>query len=90
MADDTKKLLLQIDASVELLKRNLREGEGHLARFETDTKRRLATIDRSFEGMGKGVRSVSSSFNVMRGALAAVGISFGIQQMSQLVTQSFA
>jgi len=38
MADDVKKLLVQIDASVELLRRNLSTGEQQVALFERKTK----------------------------------------------------
>lgn len=89
MADDVKKLLLQIDASCELLKRNLREGEAHVERFERDTDKRLKSIDKNFSLLGKGANAATASFRLMKGALAAIGISFGVSQMMGFVKSSF-
>lgn len=90
MADDVKKLLLQIDASVEVLKRNLNDGAGQIERFERDASKRLTSLDRSFAGVGKGLDSLPGKFGTLRGALATIGIGLSIQQMSQFVTKSFA
>jgi hypothetical protein len=76
MADDVKRLLLQIDASVELLKRNLQQGDAQIARFERDAQRRLANIDSSFANAGRGVSTLRGHFEGLRGALATVGVAF--------------
>lgn len=89
MADDVKKLLLQIDATTELLKRNLAQGDNHVARFERDTKRRLNSIDRSFAGMGRGLDVVNQKVSAFRGLLAAAGVAFGVAQIGQFTRQSF-
>lgn len=89
MADDTKKLLLQIDATTELLRRNLATGDGAIARFEADTKRRLNTIDRSFSGLGRGVDNLRGRFSAFRGTLAAIGVAFGIREIAEFTRRSF-
>ena len=89
MADDVKRLLLQIDASVELLKRNLQQGDAHVARFERDIQRRLATIDRSFAGVGRGVDTITGRVNALRGTAAALGIAFGAVALGGFVRSSF-
>ncbi|MGE3304280.1 MAG: hypothetical protein AB7M12_14340, partial [Hyphomonadaceae bacterium] len=89
MADDVKRLLLQIDATVELLKRNLREGDSHVERFERDTRRRLQTIDRSFESLGRGLDAVRGRFNSFRSTLSAIGVAFGVAEISQFIRSSF-
>lgn len=89
MAEDVKKLLLQIDASVELLKRNLNQGDDRIERFERDTKRRLQSVDRSFVGLGRGVDTLNQKFNLMRGAIAAVGIGYLVSGFTSLISKSF-
>jgi hypothetical protein len=89
VADDVKRLLLQIDCATELLRRNLADGDAHLARFESDTKRRMTSIDRSFSGLGRGIDTAVGKFNVMRGALAAIGVAFSIQAIAGFIRSSF-
>ncbi len=56
MADATERLLLQVDASVELLRRHMAEGEAPLDRFEKRAAKMADNVDRSLAGMGKGFR----------------------------------
>ncbi|HVQ09524.1 MAG TPA: hypothetical protein VMS43_13920 [Allosphingosinicella sp.] len=89
MAEDVKKLLLQIDASTELLRREVSRGSDTVERFERDTKRRLQSVDRSFHDLGRGVDSLRGRFGAFRGALAAIGLSFGIAQLTGFIRSSF-
>lgn len=52
MADQTERLLLQVDAATELLRRNLAAGEQPLDRFEKRTDRMAANVDASIAKMG--------------------------------------
>lgn len=53
MADAAQQqLMLQIDASVELLQRNLARGDSALASFERKTKALAANVDQSIANMG--------------------------------------
>ena len=49
---DVKALFLQVDASVELLRRNLAAGEQPLARFEQRAQRTAQNVDQSLAKMG--------------------------------------
>jgi hypothetical protein len=49
----TESLFLQVDASVELLRRRLAEGEQPLSRFEQRAAGMAANVDRSLSEMGK-------------------------------------
>jgi Lambda phage tail tape-measure protein (Tape_meas_lam_C) len=89
MAEDVKKLLLQIDASTELLRREVSRGSDTVERFERDTKRRLNSVDRSFNDLGRGVDTLKGRFAGLRGMLAAIGLSFGIAQLTGFIRSSF-
>lgn len=54
MADaaDVQSLFLQVDASVELLRRNLAAGEQPLGRFEQRAQKMAASVDKSIGDMG--------------------------------------
>lgn len=53
MADaNTESLFLQVDASVELLRRNLAAGEQPLSRFEQRAAKMAASVDASISSMG--------------------------------------
>lgn len=51
-ATDVQSLFLQVDASVELLRRNLASGEQPLDRFEQRANKMAASVDRSIGTMG--------------------------------------
>ncbi len=53
MADNTERLLLQVDAATELLRRHLAEGEQPLAKFEQRAAKMAENVDRSVSDMGK-------------------------------------
>lgn len=52
MADSTERLLLQVDAATELLRRHLTEAEAPLDKFERRAVRMAETVDRSIGSMG--------------------------------------
>jgi hypothetical protein len=54
VAETTERLLLQVDASVELLRRHMAEGEQPLDRFEKRADKMAANVDRTLSSMGKG------------------------------------
>ncbi|WP_242149624.1 D-alanyl-D-alanine carboxypeptidase family protein [Sphingomonas sp. BAUL-RG-20F-R05-02] len=53
MADQTERLLLQVDAATELLRRHLAEGEQPLDRFEARARKMGENVDRAIGDMGK-------------------------------------
>lgn len=52
MAETTERLLLQVDAATELLRRHLAEGEQPLDRFERRAASMADNVDRKIGGMG--------------------------------------
>lgn len=53
MADQTERLLLQVDAATELLRQHLTQAEPSLDRFERRAKKMAEHVDRSIGEMGK-------------------------------------
>lgn len=53
MADQTERLLLQVDAATELLRRHLSEGEQPLDRFERRATKMAQNVDRAIGDMGQ-------------------------------------
>lgn len=53
MADQTQRLLLQVDAATELLRRHLADGEKPLDRFERRAAKMAENVDGSIGDMGK-------------------------------------
>lgn len=53
MADNTERLLLQVDAATELLRRHLAEGEQPLSRFEQRAAKMSENVDKSIADIGK-------------------------------------
>lgn len=70
---DVKSLLLEVDASVELLRRNLNRGEQAVGAFESDTRQRLDRIDRRFEQLGTGLNGLPRSIARTRAEIATIG-----------------
>lgn len=60
MADQTQRLLLQVDAATELLRRHLAEGEAPIERFERRAAKMADNVDRSIGDMGKRFGSFAS------------------------------
>jgi tape measure domain-containing protein len=72
---DVKQLLLQVDASVELLRRNLNAGQARVDQFATDTQRRLDATDRRFGELGQPLGNLNTSIASARKEIASIGTS---------------
>lgn len=70
---DVKSLLLEVDASVELLRRNLNRGDQAVGAFESETRQRLDRIDRRFEQLGGGLRALPGTIARTRAEIATIG-----------------
>lgn len=70
---DVKSLLLEVDASVELLRRNLSRGDQAVGAFESETRQRLDRIDRRFEQLGGGLRALPGTISRARAEIASIG-----------------
>ncbi|MDF0489210.1 tape measure protein [Sphingomonas sp. H39-1-10] len=74
-AADVKQLLLQVDASVELLRRNLNAGQARVDQFATETQRRLDATDRRFGELGRPLSNINASVASARREIATLGSS---------------
>lgn len=70
---DVKSLLLEVDASVELLRRNLTRGDQAVGAFESETRARLDRMDRRFSNLGDGLRQLPTSVARARREIATIG-----------------
>ena len=70
---DVKSLLLEVDASVELLRRNLTRGDQAVGQFESETRARLDRMDRRFEQLGGGLRQLPGTIGRARAEIATLG-----------------
>lgn len=66
------ELLIKIDASTELLRRELNKGDASVSRFERNIDRKLGKIDKRFAQLGSNLRGVLGAFGVGFGATAIV------------------
>lgn len=74
MADvDVKQLMLQVDASVELLRTNLMRGDREVARFAGETQRRLDATDRRFSQLGRPLGTIASGVQRANAQIATIG-----------------
>lgn len=73
--DDTKKLLLEIDASVELLRRNLTKATGHLDDFTRRADRQMGTFEKRFAQSGRGIAGVGRTIDTVKGKMDSFGAS---------------
>lgn len=71
MADDVNQLLLQVDASVELARRNLRGLEGEVQKFQRSVQSSLDKADNNFDRFNSNVsRSLGRFKGIMAGAFS--------------------
>ena len=70
---DVKTLLLEVDASVELLRRNLTRGDAAVGQFESETKARLDRMDSRFEQLGNGLQRLPGTIGRARAQIATIG-----------------
>ena len=83
MADEVKNLLLQVDASVELMRRNLAQGIGSLNQFEREATRTSDQASAAFARIDKAAALARTSIVAFVGG---IGIG-GIAQISRAVLQ---
>lgn len=67
---EVKQLLLQVDASVELLRRNLGAAEKRVAGFEQSVKAGVAKTDAHFGKLGTGLVGIKGHLDTIRTAMA--------------------
>lgn len=78
MADtDVKGLLLQVDASMELLRRELGKGEQKLTDFERFVANKMKRADGHFAGLGRGLAGVREAVGSVQTSIIAMGASIG-------------
>jgi tape measure domain-containing protein len=85
---NVQQLLLEVDASVELLRRNLTRGDQVIGSFENDTKRRLDQIDSRFATMGRGLTNIAPTIARTRAQVATLGS--GVERVEAQFTASSA
>jgi hypothetical protein len=74
MATEVKALLLQIDASVELLKRNLASGDAQIAAFERKTNEHLTNVQLAFKKMDMAAEASVAVFSKLSAGLSSLGL----------------
>ncbi|MEP2103096.1 MAG: phage tail tape measure C-terminal domain-containing protein [Parasphingorhabdus sp.] len=93
---DIKKLLLEVDASVEGLRSELRKADIDLERLEKNFDQRLSNIEKTFADTGKGVTGIGKNVDEVNGkvsrfagsikkAAVAIVAAGGLQVLSELV-----
>lgn len=87
MADDVKSLLLEIDASVELLRRNIKRGEDYVDGFAKNVDRRLDGVDRRFDQTGRGVTGIGRTMDAVKGKVDAFGASLKAAAVAYIAAQ---
>lgn len=74
MADtDVKSLMLQVDASVELLRSNLLKGERASAAFRENVSRQMDNVDRRFASVGKSLTGLGPTIQQVNTQIATMG-----------------
>ena len=66
------ELLVKIDASTELLRRELNKGEKSVTKFERSVDRKLGNIDKRFGKLGSSLRNALGAFGISLGAFGVV------------------
>lgn len=74
------QLLVKIDASTELLRRELQKGDASVRQFADNVEGRLGKFDRSFSALAKSARLATGLIGASFGSAAIVG---GIRQATQ-------
>jgi hypothetical protein len=72
-----EQLLVRIDATTEQLRRELKRGETAVGSFAGNVNSRLASIDKTFSGIGAGIGKIN-------GLLGAIGVGIGIAALVNL------
>lgn len=84
MADDVNQLLLQVDASVELARRNLRGLEGEVQKFQRSVQSSLDKTDGNFDRFNS---NVSRSLGQFKGLIAGAFTVGAVVQFGRSVVE---
>lgn len=76
MADDVNNLLLQVDAQVELARRNLHSLEKEVGSFQRQTEKHLDRVDRNFDKLGTSVGKFKT-------VIATLGVGVGFAALER-------
>lgn len=76
MADDVNNLLLQVDAQVELARRNLHSLEKEVGSFQRNTEKHLDRVDRNFDKLGTSVGKFKT-------VIATLGVGVGFAALER-------
>lgn len=74
-ADEVKNLMLNVDASVELARRNLRSLMGEVEKFQKNADQQLEKVDKDFNALGTGgAAAIGKLKSLMAGAFVGGGL----------------
>ncbi|RZF64273.1 hypothetical protein EWE75_12060 [Sphingomonas populi] len=75
MADspDIRQLLLQVDATTELLRRNLDRAVAEVGRFQQGAQRSLDATDRGFNNLGRGIERIVPAIDRTNARITSIG-----------------
>jgi hypothetical protein len=90
MPDDVAKLLVQVDASVSLLKANLAAAERQVGDFQRGVDGKLGKADAAFDRTGKSVGRMEGAFTSAKVAIGGFIAVAGAQAASALLSASQA
>lgn len=79
---DIQKLLIQVDASVELLRRNLTTGEQQVAQFERQVRISTTKATGHFRLMETASSGIAKGFHAARAAALTFVAGLGVQQIA--------
>lgn len=90
MADktDVKALRLEIDASVELLRSRMAEGEREISRWRRKTETELSNVDKAFAAVGRGIGPLRVGLAGLSTVMAGIGVSGAVRGFLALADQS--
>ncbi len=75
MSEDVKSLLLQVDASVELMRRNLNAGISSLGEFERKADQAANSVDAHFQRIDAAAQTATTAIKAFVGAFIVRGVS---------------
>lgn len=70
---DVKALMLEVDARIELLRANLRAGDGVIDRFAKSADTKLARVDKRFAGLGRPATGMAAHVRQTNAAIQSIG-----------------
>jgi hypothetical protein len=81
MSDDVKKLMLSVDASVELARRNLRSLTGEIEKFQRNADQNLDKVETRFDKTGFSVGKLKTMFAGLGAGIGFSAISAGFKSI---------